>query len=58
VEVIPRSKGVRGKVLHRLGLSCADGGRLRMAPLELSGGVEEGNLVVSPAAPLRPAAAR
>jgi hypothetical protein len=43
VEVIPRSKGVRGKVF----LSC-----------ELSGGFEEGNLVVAPAAPLLPAAAR
>jgi hypothetical protein len=26
VEVIPRSKGVRGKVFLSLGLSCADGG--------------------------------
>jgi len=38
VEVIPRSKGVRGNVLHSL---------------ELSGGVEEGNLVVPPAAALQ-----
>src|ERR1700679_1058663 len=38
VEVIPRSKGVRGKVFLSLGLS---------------GGVEEGNLVVAASPPLR-----
>jgi hypothetical protein len=51
-------KAVRSKVFLSLGLSCADGGRLRLARVGLSGGSEEGNLVVAPAAPLRPAAAR
>ena len=38
--------------------SCADGERLRVARMGVCGGIEEGNLVVAPAASLQPSAER
>jgi hypothetical protein len=49
---------VAARGLDRVLRSCADSGRLRVVGGGGMGGIEESNLVVAPAAPLRPSAER